>query len=294
MRIIGHLADEAAAHTFGDYLYVQGLENLVEPHEGQGWAVWVHDEDKLDEAAQLLNEFKANPADAKYRAKAKSASELRQDKAKAEAEYRKKVHDRGALFRPYIAYGFGRLTLGLIVICVGVFILSRFGTDERVFAALSISNFFLASPMLPEVRQGEIWRLVTPIFIHFDILHIFFNMLWLRDLGSMIEGRQGTRRLLVLVLVIAVVSNLAQYMFGRNPAFGGMSGVVYGLLGYVWLRGKSDPASGLFLHPSTVTMMLIWLVACYTGLLGHVANWTHTAGLLLGMAWGYLPALRIR
>jgi GlpG protein len=138
-----------------------------------------------------------------------------------------------------------------------------------------------------------VWRLITPIFIHFDPIHILFNMLWLRDLGSMIEGRQSSWRLAVLVLVIAVCSDLAQY-FVDGPVFGGMSGVVYGLLGYIWMRGKFDPGSGLYLHPSTVTMMIIWFFACFTPLIPHVANGTHAAGLIVGLAWGYLSSLRYR
>jgi GlpG protein len=110
----------------------------------------------------------------------------------------------------------------------------------------------------------------------------------------MIEGRQSSTYLLVLVLVIAACSNLAQFYFGHAPNFGGMSGVVYGLLGYIWIRGKFDPASGLFLHPSTVTMMLIWLVACFSGILGPIANYAHLVGLLMGAAWGYLASLRYR
>jgi GlpG protein len=119
-------------------------------------------------------------------------------------------------------------------------------------------------------------------------------MLWLRDLGSMIEGRQSTGQLAVLVLTIAAGSNLAQFFYRGAPNFGGMSGVVYGLLGYIWLRGKFDPASGLFLHPSTVVMMLIWLVAGFTGVLGPIANFAHLAGLMMGVVWGYLSSLRHR
>src|SRR2546430_2659564 len=117
------------------------------------------------------------------------------------------------------------------------------------------------TPALSEIRHGELWRLITPIFIHFGILHILFNMMWLRDLGSMIEARQSSLHLLILVVIIAVCSNLGQVLLDHWPVFGGMSGVIYGLLGYVWIRGKLDPGSGLFLHPSTVTMMIVWSFA---------------------------------
>ena len=126
------------------------------------------------------------------------------------------------------------------------------------------------------------------MFIHYGILHILFNMLWLHDLGSMIEGRQSTQKLAFLVFAIAGISNLAQYVVS-GPKFGGMSGVVYGLLGYIWMRGKFDPGSGLFLHPSTVTMMLIWFVICLTGFVG-AANTVHATGLAMGMAWGYFSS----
>jgi GlpG protein len=145
---------------------------------------------------------------------------------------------------------------------------------------------------LPEIRHGEIWRLFTPIFIHFNVLHIFFNMLWLRDLGSMIEGRQTSLYFAILVLVLAAGSNLGEFFITHQASFGGMSGVVYGLLGYVWIRGKLDPGSGLYLHRTTVTMMLIWLVVCFTGLVGPVANFAHLTGLLMGMGWGWISSFK--
>ncbi|HTL59563.1 MAG TPA: rhomboid family intramembrane serine protease [Candidatus Limnocylindrales bacterium] len=301
MRLIGHLATESTARTFGDYLYVQGIENRIEQQQEDGWAIWVNDEDKLEGAAQLLEDFRTNPSDPKYQTQAKGAAALRAEEEKSQEAYRKRLRERRHLFRPLSGYGFGPLTFALIVISAIVFFLSRFGYEPQRVMALAITSYSLddaaTAPWdnsLPEIRHGEIWRLITPIFIHFHVLHILFNMLWLRDLGSMIEGRQSSTYLLLLVLVIAAGSNLAQFYFGHSPGFGGMSGVVYGLLGYIWLRGKFDPASGLFLHPSTVTMMLIWLVACYTGILGSIANTAHLVGLLMGVAWGYLSSLRYR
>jgi GlpG protein len=298
MRLIGHLASESTARTFGDYLFVQGIENHLEHENDSGWAVWISDEDKLERASSLLAAFRTNPAAPEYKAKAKSAAELRAELEKGETAYRKRVRGRGQLFRPLTAYGFGLLTFALIVLSVAVFILTKSG-DEPQRLGFSITNYSVSGDMvtwyrgLPEIRHGQIWRLITPIFIHFGILHIFLNMLWLRDLGSMIEGRQSTWHLAALVLVIAALSNLAQYLV-HGPTFGGMSGVVYGLFGYIWIRGKRDPASGLFLHPTTVMMMLIWLVVCFTGLAGPIANVVHAVGLILGVAWGFLSSLRHR
>ena len=299
MRLIGHLAEEKSARIFTDYLYVQKIESHIEFEKTDGWGVWINDEDKLKEAARLLTAFRLNPADPKYRAEANSASELRAEAEKDEAKYRKKVSDRRHLFRPLRDYGFGPLTFGLIVISAIVAFYSKLGDDPQAIMRLFVTDFNVTGNMvqwhkgLTEIRHGQVWRLITPIFIHYGILHILFNMMWLRDLGSMIEGRQSSWMLAVLVLVIALCSNLAQFWYG-GPSFGGMSGVVYGLLGYIWMRGKFDPGSGLYLHPSTVTMMLIWFVACFTPLIPNVANATHAAGLVIGLAWGYLSSLRYR
>lgn len=292
--MIGHLAEETSARTFGDYLLVQGIENQVEAEKEQGWAIWIADEDKIEKATELLSQFRENANDPKYRAEARAAEQVRASKTKDQEAYRRKLRSRRHLFRPLTEYGFGLLTFVLIAISVTVFILSRFGEAHEPILGLFITDFTTNTDWksLPEIRHGEVWRLFTPMFIHFGPLHILFNLLWLRDLGSMIEGRQTSWHLLALVLVIAAGSNLGQFYFGRGPVFGGMSGVVYGLLGYVWIRGKLDPGSGLFLHPSTVTMMIIWFVACWTGLLGNIANFAHAVGLGMGMAWGYLSSLR--
>jgi GlpG protein len=296
MRLIGHLADESSARTFGDYLYVQGIENELEQQPADGWAVWINDEDKIQGAVALLESFRMNPLDPKYGAQARGAAQLRAEEEKSQAAHRNRVRNRRHLFRPLTNYGFGPLTFALIVACVTVFVLSKYGTDMQAVMSLFITDYSTGEwdRTLPEIRRGEVWRVLTPMFIHFNPLHILFNMMWLRDLGSMIEGRQSSLYLAALVVVIEACSTVAQFYIGGAPNFGGMSGVVYGLLGYVWIRGKRDPASGLYLHPSTVVMMLVWFVVCYTGWVGHIANTSHAVGLGLGIAWGFLSSLRYR
>jgi GlpG protein len=93
----------------------------------------------------------------------------------------------------------------------------------------------------------------------------------------------------MLVVATGIISNLAQYIFA-GPQFGGMSGVVYALAGYIWMRGKHDRASGLFLDRHSVIILLVWLAACFTGMLGPIANFAHLAGLVSGMAIGRISA----
>jgi GlpG protein len=180
----------------------------------------------------------------------------------------------------------GRVTLILIVACVAVSLWSSLGEDTDKLLPLFISLSPFSSPeALSEVRGGEIWRLFPPAFIHFGVAHLLFNMLGMQMLGSAVEARNGRRFYLVLVGVLALTTNLAQYM-AVGPFFGGMSGVLYGLFGYIWLRSVCDPASGFYMPRETIIIALVWFLACFTRILGPIANIAHTAGLVLGAIWG--------
>jgi GlpG protein len=197
------------------------------------------------------------------------------------------------------------LTYSLIAASVLVAVISRLGDSREVLAWLILADPYrfdgsLASG-LEGLQQGQLWRLFTPILIHFGIIHLLFNMLWLKDLGGLIETRWSRRTLAALVIVSAALSNLGQYLVNwdlrnglelANVWSGGMSGVVYCLLGYVWIRGRHEP--GLRLHPQIVALMLGWLVLCFTGLLGPIGNTAHLLGLLIGVGWGRIAVTRTR
>jgi GlpG protein len=177
------------------------------------------------------------------------------------------------------------LTITLIALSVLASLPSLTG-GSAAFVPLLIAT--PGSDGFSEIMRGEVWRLLTPIFVHFGILHLLFNMMWLWDLGRSLEYLKGRLFLGLFVLLTGVASNVLQYTLTGSPTFGGMSGVVYALLGYVWMQGRYNPSFGLALHQSTILMMLIWYVLCWTGLMGPIANWGHTAGLAIGVAWGYL------
>ena len=177
------------------------------------------------------------------------------------------------------------LTVVLIAISVLVALVSQLGASRQVLSLL-----FIADPNsegFDSIASGQVWRLITPIFIHFSLMHIVFNMMWTWDLGKLIERRRGTMVLAAFVVIDGMASNLAQYAMTGSPSFGGMSGVVYGLFGFVWMQGRYNPHFGYELTKPTVVMMMAWFVLCWLGVLGPIANWAHAAGLFVGAAWGF-------
>lgn len=151
------------------------------------------------------------------------------------------------------------------------------------------------------LAAGEWWRLVTPIFVHFGFLHLAMNSMWYWELGRRIEYRQGALMLLGLTLVFGIVSNMAQYTYGGPGIFGGLSGVLYGLLGHCWLFQKLSPDEAYRLPPGVVVLMLVWLVICLTGVIEVVsfgalaiANAAHVGGLVAGCITGVAGGLLAR
>jgi len=181
---------------------------------------------------------------------------------------------------------FPPLTTVLLVICVAVALLSGFGQNRALVAPFLLT--LVPHGGLIEIRHGEVWRLVTPIFLHFGQLHIIFNGAALWSVGGALEQRRGALELGILVTVFAALSNLAEYVWSGHGFFGGMSGVLFGLLGYLWIRGQLDPRFGLRLPNPVIGMLLIWFALCWVGIIPNVANMAHSGGLLAGLAAGFV------
>jgi len=133
-----------------------------------------------------------------------------------------------------------------------------------------------------DIKKGQVWRLVTPMFLHFSVYHIVGNMVMLWQLGLVLEMRFRPMKFLALVLLIAASSDVSQALWSGHTRFGGMSGVDYGLFGFLLLRGKLHPAPEFELSSQRVFMMLMWLVVCFTGAVGPIANAAHVMGLVTG------------
>lgn len=323
MRQIGNVANSRDATRLVDYLAAQGIRarSDAQPSDA-GIAIWTYEEDQRERAEQLLSEFNLNPADPRYDEAAGKARAIAREEAARDRQARRNVIDVRATWgandvrsRP--------TTIALGLICLIVAVLTGFGEDPKgewwvdqlmitpvrhvpaaegppiVFEHDGVK--FSVVGVNDRVDEGlratfftQPWRLVTPIFLHFGIRHFLFNMIALFVFGSQIEVRRGAWFLLLLTLIIAIPSNLAQYHWafdsgGSGRYFGGMSGVVYGLFGFIWMKSRLDPGSRLYLSQGSVFWMLGWLVLCMTGSMGPIANTAHVVGLIMGMAMGAAP-----
>lgn len=183
----------------------------------------------------------------------------------------------------------GQLTTLLMIVSISLFMLPLLMESSRPFYQSETYRLFYFSnhfdDFFREISQGELWRLVTPIFLHFGLIHLLFNMMWLKDLGKIFEYCHGKISFISFILSLALISNVAQYLV-TGPMFGGMSGVVYGLLGYLWAMRTMCENFEFGLPQFDVYLMIGWFFLCLTGLVGPIANVAHGVGLSLGMMVG--------
>lgn len=300
MRSIGRLHDERQAATLVDYLLTLNIRTKVDriqnPDIATSWEVWVLDEDRREAAKEAFEAFRAEPYAEKFLAASKTAERMRRDEIEREYETRRKYAEANrnapanrARRRP--------VTMTLFLLSVLVFIMTD-GADPTKGAAV-MQKLFISGrnygvydfANLDEVREGQWWRLVTPIFLHLGPVHIVCNMVGLIAFGTQIEARRGSLKLLLMTLLFAVIPNLLQYRM-EGPAFGGMSGVLYGFFGYVWMKSHYEPESGLHIEPFAAVMMCVWFMLGVTydvWPLIRMANWAHGGGLALGLLCGYAP-----
>lgn len=319
MRQVATFTEQPLAERFLAFLVTQGVAAQVEP-EGGGWAVWVRDEDLVERARQAWEEFVGNPTDERYQDVVREAQLIAHQEVRRRAAAQKnliEMRGRWAL----AGKRKNPLVKAILFLCVAVFVLSGFGHDTA-----SVTHRVLGfcdtmqrtdwdenrtADRLVDIRHGEVWRLLTPVFLHGSVLHLAFNLWLFHMFGSMIEDRRGTGRLALLLLVIALVSNLAQGLapgtwgqLGGTPFFVGLSGVVYGLLGYLWMKSVYEPGAGMFVSSGTVAFLMVWMFLCLSGILDRglalasggeatpsIANVAHVMGLLVGLALGYAPVL---
>lgn len=301
MRLLGTLTHQEQTRRFVDYLLTEGITTRAE-EDGNEWLIWVVQEDDFERSQAEFQQFTQTPDDARYLGLEGQADEIRAEKRARANLARKNQNVVRSSGRERLGDRARRLpiTFGLSAICVVVALWTFLGDDigNRDWLTFASIQNQLDSEWDPskfedaaiDIRRGEVWRLVTPIFVHFGLLHLIFNLMWLNELGAQIESRKGWLKYLLLIIALAVFSNVVEVLVSQSPAnFGGMSGVVYGLLGFIWMKSQYDPSDRLYVDPRTLRFMLIWFGICFLPIFS-IANGAHTGGLVLGMALGYLSS----
>ncbi|SDR79399.1 rhomboid family intramembrane serine protease [Pseudomonas oryzae] len=269
--------------------FVGLLQRLGVPHrvseESGELVLWVPDERLAEQVRQLYGQYPGGI----------TASELPPSPAQAAGRTGEVLARLRSL----------PVTVLVLLATFAVALASWFGDNLQLVSWLTFTDFRIEGdyawflPLGDSLAAGQWWRLITPVLVHFGVLHLAMNSLWFWELGRRIEWRQGSLMLLALTLLFGLVSNFAQYLFGGPAIFGGLSGVLYGLLGHCWLFQRLAPNPWYRLPSGVIGMMLVWLLVCLSGLvdalgLGQIANAAHVGGLLAGCVTGVLGGLLAR
>ncbi|WP_336367998.1 rhomboid family intramembrane serine protease [Marinobacter sp. C2H3] len=269
---------------FSRWLKDQGVQHRI-TEEGDQQVLWLANPDHAEPVLAALGRFLAEPG-------------VRHAVAE---QNRSPVFVRGR-WQPSPRHA--PVVLGIIAVAVVLALVTDFGAN-----ALAATLMFV-DPRLHDwgtfdgrlqaladtLASGQVWRLVTPDFLHFSWTHIIFNGVMLWFLGSQVEWFDGRGRLLLLLLITSLASNGLQYAVS-GPLFGGLSGAVYGVLAYCWLSQRRHPRFQF--PPALVTFAVGWMVLGFTPLtealgMGRMANEAHLGGFLGGLACALVFPVRHR
>jgi GlpG protein len=309
MRCLGEIEGRKKTEVFIAYLLTQDISAQIDGTDANRdrWEIWIRDEDKLATAKAHLSDYTRDPHNPKYSAAIDAAGKILADKEKQRqqaARNVKRVEVRSA------RSGGGSLpplTLTLLILSIVISLATGLGRPRTEWAMTINEQLrfvsaadYNASQGVPaaSLRKGEVWRSITPIFLHLDIIHLAMNMFVLVSFGRMVERWLGTPQFALFVLLLAIGPNLFQGLspdwLRGSPFFGGMSGVLYGLFGYTWVRSTLNPNLGVVI-PLPIAFIFVGLIVLgLVGVFPTLAHLAHLGGLLIGSAMGFAAERRRR
>ncbi|WP_208950277.1 rhomboid family intramembrane serine protease GlpG [Rahnella sp. ChDrAdgB13] len=265
VRIL-NLNNPRLAQAFVDYMATQGFMLTIK-HESQEVQLWLEDESRLEEAEKQVALFVRDPLHPRYQAASWQTGKAQPGLRMSHTPFMKTLRSRA-----------GPLTIGMIVLCIAVYILQQMVGFEQVMN-------WLAWP--DSSRYLQVWRWFTPALMNFSLFSLLINLVWWWYMASQIEQHLGSGKLFTVTLIAALISGWGQSMV-NGSWFGGLSGVVYALMGYVWLTGVLKPESRLYVPGGLLAISLIFMFIGYATGGAAVANAAHTFGLGLGLVMAFV------
>ena len=196
---------------------------------------------------------------------------------------------------------FKNFHIPIIIVSILLALISNFGSliaiiEPLTFTILKISNQGFVSVSTFEQTyflENQWWRLISPMFIHFSFAHLAFNCLWIYILGEKIERVDNSIIFLMLIIFSSICSNYLQFLWTGSSLFGGLSGVIYGLIGYCMILEMDANYDRYQLPSGLYLFMIVWLILGFLGILelfgfGSVANFAHLGGLVSGILFAII------
>ncbi|MGX9418637.1 rhomboid family intramembrane serine protease GlpG [Vibrio sp. RC27] len=264
MRSLIILDNPRLSQAFIDYMACQKVDVKMMPSSDGRIELWLVDDSQYERVRPELERFLEEPTHSRYA----QASWQRSDTRNVPFQY------RSTNFWHLIRDQAGFVTLAIMLSSLVIYGLNIIGFGQEVFN-------WVHAPAVVE-QKWQIWRWITPALFHFSAIHIVFNLLWWWQLGGNIEKQLGPSKLMLIFLASAALSNVGQYWVD-GPSFGGLSGVVYALVGYIWIVGWQRPDLGVSLSRPVIGFMLVWLVIGYVQPIMAIANTAHLVGLICGI-----------
>lgn len=272
MLKVAELNSASAAQTFADYCHSQHWQVSVVVHSAVRAELFA-DAPQVAQVQQALEHFIAESDHPRYRNAAWDRNQPAAESGSLEL---------GLLWSRMRRMA-GPFTQTVTMLCVLVYL------GQQIWPAEIYQQLKFFSPW--EWQYQQHWlslRWLTPALLHFSAAHLMFNLLGWWLFAGRIELKLGTPTLFRLLLVAGVISNTTQFLL-QGDNFGGLSGVVYAVLGFVWVYGWRHQDRQLRLSHADIGIAVLFLALGFLDMLWvNTANWAHLAGLLSGVALGLL------
>lgn len=144
------------------------------------------------------------------------------------------------------------------------------------------------------IRAGELWRFITPLFLHGSIPHIFFNMYALLSIGTFMERQLGRGRFTLLYFLGGFAGNVFSFLLtGENGYSVGASTAVFALIGaqVIFFYQNRELFGGQARKAIGNTVFII-AINLFIGLSPGIDNWGHIGGLLGGVIFTWFAGVR--